>query len=89
MKLNRITLDFIGLWPKIVQNTRQKLMCNFRVFIIFLGITCDILIPSIHSLIRIYGDVILMLDNLQITLPAISCLIRIIIFWWKKEGRHN
>ncbi|XP_018303732.1 odorant receptor 67c-like [Mycetomoellerius zeteki] len=27
-----------------------------------------------------------MLDNLQHTLPVISCLIRIIIFWWKKEA---
>jgi len=89
MKLNRITLDFIGLWPKTVRNTQQKLMCNFRVLIAFLGITCGILIPSIHSLIRIYGDIMLMLDNLQITLPAISSSIRIVIFWWKKEGKHN
>ncbi|XP_011051952.1 PREDICTED: odorant receptor Or2-like [Acromyrmex echinatior] len=27
-----------------------------------------------------------MLDNLQLTLPLISSLIRIIIFWWKKEA---
>jgi len=88
MKLNRITLEFIGLWPNTVQNSRQKLMCNIRVLIAFLGITCGILIPSIHSLIRIYGDVILMLDNLQFTLPTISCTIRIMIFWWKKEGKQ-
>ncbi|XP_072752159.1 odorant receptor 13a-like isoform X2 [Anoplolepis gracilipes] len=28
----------------------------------------------------------LMLDNLQFVLPAVSCSIRIIIFWWKKEA---
>ncbi|KYQ55331.1 hypothetical protein ALC60_05956 [Trachymyrmex zeteki] len=86
VKLNRITLDFIGLWPKTAQNPRQKLMCNFRVLIVFTAITFGVLIPSIHSFIRIYGDNMLMIDNLQFTLPAISCSIRIVIFWWKKEA---
>lgn len=89
VKLNRIALDIIGLWPKTAHSTRQKLMCNFRVLIVFLAVTFGVLIPSIHSLIRICGDIMLMLDNLQFTLPAISCSIRIVIFWWKKEGRHN
>ncbi|KAG5308688.1 OR13A protein, partial [Acromyrmex insinuator] len=61
-------------------------MCNFRVLIIFLGITFCLFIPSIHSLITVYGDILLILDNLQLTLPIMSCLIRIIIFWWKKEA---
>ncbi|XP_025989890.2 odorant receptor 67c-like [Solenopsis invicta] len=61
-------------------------MCNFRVLVVFLSITFGLLIPSIHSLTRIFGDIILMLDNLQFTLPAISCSIRIAIFWWKKEA---
>ncbi|XP_011861769.1 PREDICTED: odorant receptor 43a-like isoform X2 [Vollenhovia emeryi] len=86
VKLNRIALDLIGLWPKIVQNQRQKIMYNFRVFIVFLGVTCGVMIPCVHSLIRISGDIMLMLDNLHYTLPATSCSIRIIIFWWKKEA---
>ncbi|XP_039307775.1 odorant receptor 49b [Solenopsis invicta] len=86
VKLNRITLDFIGLWPQIAQDPRKKFMCNFRVLIVFVAVTFGVLIPSIHSFIRIYGDIMLMIDNLQFTLPAISCTIRIIIFWWKKEA---
>ena len=88
VRLNRFTLNFLGLWPKNIQNPRQKLMCNFRVLIIFLGITFCLFIPSIHSLITVYGDILLILDNLQLTLPIMSCLIRIIIFWWKKEGKY-
>ncbi|XP_036140286.1 odorant receptor 43a-like [Monomorium pharaonis] len=61
-------------------------MCNFRVLVALLAITCGVLIPSIHSLIRIYGDIVLMMENLQFTLPAISCSIKIVIFWWKKEA---
>ncbi|XP_024885001.1 odorant receptor 43a-like [Temnothorax curvispinosus] len=86
VKLNRFILNLIGLWPKTVQNSRQRLMCNFRVLVILLSLTLGLLIPSIHSLTRIFGDIILMLDNLQYTLPLISCLIRIVIFWWKKEA---
>ncbi|XP_036140339.1 odorant receptor 49b [Monomorium pharaonis] len=86
VKLNRIILEIIGLWPKAAQNSRQKLICNFRVLIVFLAVTCGVLIPSVHSLIRIYGDIMLMTDNLLFTLPAISCSIRIAIFWWKKEA---
>ncbi|XP_071576932.1 odorant receptor 9a-like [Temnothorax nylanderi] len=86
VKLNRFILNLIGLWPKTVQNSRQRLMCNFRVLVTFLGITFCLVIPSIHSLTRIFGDIILMLDNLQYTIPFISCLIRIVIFWWKKEA---
>ncbi|XP_011698563.1 PREDICTED: odorant receptor 13a-like isoform X2 [Wasmannia auropunctata] len=61
-------------------------MCNFRVLVIVLSIVLGLLIPCIHSLARIFGDSLLMIDNLQVTLPALSCLIRIIIFWWKKEA---
>ncbi|XP_039307776.1 odorant receptor 43a-like [Solenopsis invicta] len=86
VKLNRFTLNVIGLWPWIAQNFRQRLMCNLRVLVALLAITCGVLIPSIHSLIRIYGDIMLMIDNLQFTLPAISCSIKIVIFWWKREA---
>ncbi|KAH0954194.1 OrU5, partial [Eciton burchellii] len=86
VKLNRFTLDFIGLWPQSGQSSRQRLMCNLRVFIVFLTVTFGVLVPSLHSLMRIHGDIMLMIDNLQFTLPAISCSIRIMIFWWKKEA---
>ncbi|XP_029672723.1 odorant receptor 33b-like [Formica exsecta] len=86
VKLNRIALDLIGLWPKTAQNPRQKLLCDIRVLVVFLGVTLGVLIPSMHSLIRIHGDIMLMIDNLQFTLPAVSCSIRIVIFWWKKEA---
>ncbi|XP_070170075.1 odorant receptor 13a-like isoform X3 [Polyergus mexicanus] len=86
VKLNRIALDLIGLWPITAQNPRQKLLCDIRVLVVFLGVTLGVLIPSMHSLIRIHGDIMLMIDNLQFTLPAVSCSIRIVIFWWKKEA---
>ncbi|XP_011647422.2 uncharacterized protein LOC105433697, partial [Pogonomyrmex barbatus] len=86
VNLNRFTLNLLGLWPKTVRNSRQKLICNSRVFITSLGMIFFIIIPCIHSLIKIFGDMLLMLDNLQFTLAGISSVIRIINFWWKKEA---
>lgn len=89
MKLNRIGLEAIGLWPKIIKNPQQKLLYDLRAFIVFFGIIVCLLIPGIHSLIKIYGDVMLMIDNLQFTLPFLSCIIRFGIFWWNKGGRYE
>ncbi|XP_067206072.1 odorant receptor 13a-like [Linepithema humile] len=86
VKLNRIALDLLGLWPKTARNPRQKLLCNLRVLLVFVGLIFGVIIPAVHSLIRIHDDTILMMDNLQLTLPVISSSIRIAIFWWKKEA---
>lgn len=88
VKLNRIGLELMGLWPKTTrQNSREKLMCNLRVLVIFLVITTGILIPAIHSLIITHSDLMQVVDNLQVTVPIVNCAIKIVIFWWKKEGR--
>ncbi|CAL1687668.1 unnamed protein product [Lasius platythorax] len=86
VKLNRFSLRLIGLWPRTEYNVREMSMYNFRPLIIVLMLTINVLIPSIHSLIRIRTNIMLLIDNLQFTLPAITCAIRIIIFWWKKEA---
>lgn len=71
-----------------MKNPRQKLLLNLRVLAVFLGITIGITVPAIHALIQIRGNTMLMIDNLQFTLPIISCSIRIFVFWWKKEGKY-
>ncbi|KAF3054338.1 Odorant receptor 099 [Nylanderia fulva] len=86
VKLHRLSLNIIGLWPKIAQSPREKLLCNLRVLFVFLGLTFVILTPSIHALIIFRRDIMLVMDNLQFTLPGISSWIRIAIFWWKKEA---
>lgn len=87
VKLNRIGLELMGLWPKAQQNSREKLMCNLRVLVIFLVIIIGILIPAVHSLIITHSDLMQVADNLQFTVPTANCAIKIMIFWWKKEGR--
>ncbi|XP_012527743.2 odorant receptor 43a [Monomorium pharaonis] len=84
VKLNRFTLKVIGLWPKSKYNIQEKLTYNSRPLITLIILICN-LIPLIHSLIRVHSDITLVIDNLQFTLPTITCAVRIIIFWWKKK----
>jgi len=87
VKLNRFSLELIGLWPRFEQTTWEKCLCNLRVLLTFLFIIFVLMIPALHSLIRIHFDILLVTDNLMSTLPIITCVLRLIIFWWKKKGK--
>nr|XP_012229928.1 PREDICTED: odorant receptor Or2-like [Linepithema humile] len=66
------------------ETTREKLMANVRVFILIIMVTFVCVIPCIHSLIRVWGDLMSMTDNLQFTLPLVSMVMKLIIMWNKK-----
>jgi len=87
VKLNRFSLELIGLWPRFEQTTWEKRMCNLRALLIFLLIIFILMIPAIHSLIRVHFDILLVTDNLMSTLPITTCVLRIVIFWWKRKGK--
>lgn len=89
MKLHRVSLEIIGLWPKTEQGRREKLICNLQSLIIFLIITIGVIIPSIHSLVKIHSDILLIVDNLIYTLPIITIMLKLVVFWWKKEGEQT
>ncbi|KAH0954170.1 OrU18, partial [Eciton burchellii] len=86
IKLNRYTLTSIGLWPKSGRSVWGKIACNLHAFIVFLMIFVIILIPAMHSLIRIRSNIMLVIDNLQFTMPISTVLLKIVIIWWKKEA---
>ncbi|XP_011867936.1 PREDICTED: odorant receptor 45b-like [Vollenhovia emeryi] len=86
VKLNRYSLVVIGLWPKSEQTTWKKRVCNLHALFVFSIMLFGIVIPGIHSMIRIRFDILLLTDNLQYTLPTVSCVLRYAIFWWKKEA---
>jgi len=86
IKLNRISLEVLGLWPKVEKIPREKLTRNLYILAILLLVIFGILLPCIHSLIETHEDIISIIEHLQCILPIITCIIRIVIFWWKKEG---
>jgi len=86
VKLNRASLNLLGLWPNPEESPRQKLASNIRVLVSFLMVIA-LLVPSIHALIKIHSNIMLIIDNLQWTLPIITTIVRLLIFWWKKKGK--
>ncbi|XP_011869091.1 PREDICTED: uncharacterized protein LOC105562680, partial [Vollenhovia emeryi] len=86
VKLNRYSLIVIGLWPNSEQTTWEKRMRNVHVLLVFLMMLFVVAIPAIHSMIRIHLDIILLTDNLQFTLPALTCVLKFAIFWWKRKA---
>lgn len=87
IRLNRIMLNFIGIWPSASTNVQNKFLSNVHatftlIVFVFIGF-----IPLIHSLVRTWGNLILIIDNLQFTLPLIMSMIKLVVVWWKQTGR--
>ncbi|KAL6442532.1 hypothetical protein ACFW04_002607 [Cataglyphis niger] len=86
IKLNRICLIILGIWPKNNETKWEKLITNVRVIVKLNIIIWFCIIPSVHSLLRIWGNLMSMVDNLQYTLPCMMATIKFFIMWQKKEG---
>ncbi|XP_026826831.1 uncharacterized protein LOC105275925 isoform X4 [Ooceraea biroi] len=89
VKLNRISLEMIGLWPKPEKIRRDELKRNLYVFVVLLMLVIVGLFPCTLSLLRIQQNFTLIIEQLQFLLPLVTCVIRLVIFWWKKEGIDN
>lgn len=86
VELNRIGLKFIGLWPKFDEADKDNYASDLRVGIIFVIVTVFSVIPLICSLIRVWGDMMLIIDNLQVTLPLVVVSMKLVIMRWKRRG---
>ncbi|KAL6442530.1 hypothetical protein ACFW04_002605 [Cataglyphis niger] len=75
----------LGIWPKNNETKLEKLLTNVRVIVMLnIGLWFCI-IPSVHSLLRIWGNIMSMVDNLEYTLPSIMATIKFFIMWQKKK----
>ncbi|KAL6442498.1 hypothetical protein ACFW04_002600 [Cataglyphis niger] len=86
VELHRISLKLIGLWPGTDKAVKDSFFSNLRISVIFIIITFLTVIPLICSLVHIWGDMILMIDNLQITLPLMLVSLKLIIMRWKRTA---
>lgn len=89
VKLNRLGLELIGLWPRSDEIANNKLASDLRVAIIFVIVTFISGIPLVCSLIRVWGDMILMIDNIQVTLPLLVVSLKLVVMRWKRTGMYN
>ncbi|KAL6260524.1 hypothetical protein P5V15_008048 [Pogonomyrmex californicus] len=84
--LNRFMLKIVGLWPQGSKNQREELSSKFRLFFNVITLIFILTIPALVSLIRVWGDMILMIDNLQYTLPLLITTLKVFIMWYNKEA---
>ncbi|XP_039307319.1 odorant receptor 43a isoform X2 [Solenopsis invicta] len=83
-RLNRILLNIVGIWPNAHKNAYDKFFSNVRAAFTAIVLLFAGTIPGIHSLVRTWGDLMSMIDNLQFTLPITMTIIKLIDIWWKK-----
>jgi len=86
VKLHRLGLEVIGLWPKTEKFTKKNLWSEIRVGIILILIIIFIFIPMICMIMHVWGNMILVINNLHVTLPLVTLLTKYIIMRWKQTG---
>jgi hypothetical protein len=74
----RIESDQSDVWPES-NEIKQKLMSDTRVIVILNLMTWTCIIPTLHSLLKIYDDIMLTIDNLQYTLPLLMATMKLFI----------
>lgn len=88
VELHRLGLELIGLWPncKTDEATKKGHGSDIRVGLAFITVILVSGVPLIWALLRVWGDMVLMIDNLRITLPLIVVSIKFVIMRWKRTG---
>lgn len=86
ISLNRLMLKIIGLWPPDNQDERKIIRSKLQLLYNVITMIFVLTIPALASLIRVWGDMMLMIDNLQYSLPLLITLFKICIVWHKQEG---
>ncbi|XP_072752164.1 odorant receptor 10-like [Anoplolepis gracilipes] len=85
VELNRPSLELIGLWPKADGISKRNLGSNIRAAFAFTMITFVLGVPLVHALMRVWGDMTLMIDNLRVTLPVLTIILRFVIMRQKQS----
>ncbi|XP_020299248.1 uncharacterized protein LOC109863402, partial [Pseudomyrmex gracilis] len=85
VELNRYGLEFVGLWPK-TDDAVNSAVSDIRALVTFILVAFFCFIPLLCSLVRVWTDMILIIDNLQATLPVGVILLKLIVMWWKQKG---
>ncbi|GAB1864526.1 Odorant receptor [Camponotus japonicus] len=87
IELNRPSLELIGLWPNMNGIVKRSLgySCDICASFAFIMVAFILGIPLVHALTRVWGDMTLMIDNLRITIPMLTILLKLVIMRWKQS----
>ncbi|XP_019695886.1 uncharacterized protein LOC105180800 isoform X1 [Harpegnathos saltator] len=83
--LNRIMLKTVGLWPPDTRDTRENIRAKIRLTYNLITLLFILTIPSLIALIRVWGDMILMIENMMYSIPLLTTVFKVCIIWYKQE----
>ncbi|XP_025160997.1 odorant receptor Or2-like isoform X2 [Harpegnathos saltator] len=83
--LNRLVLKIIGLWPSDNRGSHMTMKSKIQLLCSVIMLLFVLAIPSFLSLIRVWGDMTLVVDNLIYSLPVSIAILKVCILWYKQE----
>lgn len=84
VELHYFGLELLGLWPKADKFARFWSEIRVGIILTLFIFVSDI--PMICEIIQIWGDMVLVINNLQICLPYLILSVKYIIMRWKRTG---
>ncbi|XP_039307793.1 odorant receptor 43a isoform X2 [Solenopsis invicta] len=84
VEIHRVSFEIMGLWPKEDKFNRSNLWSKLRVGIILCLLIFVINVPVIHGVIQVWGNMILVIQNLRSALPLIISSMKYVIMLWKR-----
>jgi len=85
VNLHRLGFEMVGLWPKS-KCTKKSLWPKIWIGVVFILLIFVSNIPMICAVIEVWGNMILVIDNLHTTLPQLIISIKYVIFRRKQTG---
>ncbi|XP_012060321.1 PREDICTED: uncharacterized protein LOC105623540 [Atta cephalotes] len=85
IRLHRLAFEMVGLWPKSNKCTKKSLWPEIWVGIIFILLIFVSNIPMIYAVIQVWGNMVLVIDNLHTTIPQVITSVKYIIIRRKRK----
>jgi len=89
VNLHRLAFEMVGLWPKHYKCTKQNLWAEIWVAIVIISLIFISNIPMICTIIQVWGNMLLVIDNLHTTLPQIMVSVKYVIIRRKRKGMYS
>ncbi|XP_012523282.1 odorant receptor 43a [Monomorium pharaonis] len=84
VKIHRLSLETMGLWPKYDKYNKNNLWLKLRVGIILVLLIFVTNVPMIHAIIQVWGNMVLVIENLRSILPLLIASVKYVIMLWKQ-----
>ncbi|XP_044583689.1 neprilysin-2-like isoform X3 [Cotesia glomerata] len=83
--MTKLGLKVCGVWPNIRRPNWLRMLISIRVTIATLIVMIFTIIPGLFALVKVWGNMTLIIDNLIITLPFFTAIFKLNVLWAKEE----